>query len=203
MLGQLAIGAYGQGTWTPAVMDDAFHLTLGARFTRDKKVGSLFTVNNAPPVLPVNGVNVVGPIALNAKWSRVDPLVNLAFDVSRDIHLYGKWSTGYKSGGANSRSLSYASFGPEKVSMFELGAKTEFWDHKARFNVAGYVGSYKDIQLDFSGLYEDVINGVRVATTRTTTNTVNAPGTGRLRGVEARADAGADRWSHAYRQLRL
>jgi iron complex outermembrane receptor protein len=186
-----SMGVYGQGTWTPAFFDEAFHLTLGARFTHDKKVGALLIVNNALPVLPVNGKNVTGPIPLNGSWSRVDPLVNLAFDASDDVHLYGKWSTGYKSGGANSRSLSYAAFNPETVSMFEIGAKTEFWNHKARFNIAAYTGTYKDIQLDFSGLYEDVVCDPitklcsRVATTRTTTDTVNAPGTGKLRGVEA------------------
>jgi iron complex outermembrane receptor protein len=180
-----SIGVYGQGTYTPAVLNDVFHLTLGARYTHDKKEGTLFTINSAPPTIPVNGVNVTGPIQLKESWSRVDPLVNLAADISRDVHVYGKWSTGYKSGGANSRSLNYAAFNPETVSMFEVGAKTEFWDHKARFNIAAYTGTYKSIQLDFSGLYEDVINGVRVATTRTTTNTVNAPGKGRLKGVEA------------------
>ncbi|MDE2403148.1 MAG: TonB-dependent receptor [Sphingomonadales bacterium] len=180
-----SLGLYGQATWTPAVLNESLHLTAGARWSHDKKDGQLLVVNGAAPVLPVNGVNVVGPIALKASWSRVDPMVNVAFDVSRDIHLYGKWSTGYKSGGANSRSLSYAAFNPETVSMFEIGAKTEFWQHKARLNLAAYTGRYKDIQLDFSGLYEDVINGVRVATTRTTTNTVNAPGTGKLKGVEA------------------
>ena len=180
-----SIGAYGQATWTPPVMNDIVHLTAGARYTHDKKDGQLLVVNGAAPVLPVNGTNVSGPIPLKASWSRVDPMVNLALDASRDIHLYGKWSTGYKSGGANSRSLSYAAFNPETVSMFELGAKTEFWDHKARLNVAAYTGTYKNIQLDFSGLYEDVVNGVRVATTRTTTNTVNAPGSGKLKGFEA------------------
>lgn len=180
-----SIGAYGQGTYTPGVLNDIFHLTLGARFTRDKKIGSLFTVNNAVPTIPINGVNVTGPIPLNFEKSRVDPLVNLAADLTDDVHVYGKWSTGYKSGGANSRSLNYAAFNPETVSEFEIGAKTEFLDRHARFNIAAYVGTYKSIQLDFSGLYEDVVNGVRVATTRTTTNTVNAPGTGRLKGVEA------------------
>jgi iron complex outermembrane receptor protein len=180
-----SLGAYGQATYTPSVMNDIFHLTAGARFTRDKKVGSLLTVNGAPPVIPVNGVNVSGPIGLNASWSRVDPMINLSVDVTRDVHVYGKWSTGYKSGGANSRALDYESFNPETVSMFEIGAKTEFFDHHARFNVAAYYGDYKNIQLDFSGLYEDVVNGVRVATTRTTTNTVNAPGKGKLKGVEA------------------
>lgn len=178
-------GVYGQATYTPAILNDAAHLTVGARWTNDKKNGSLFTVNGATPVVPVNGVNVTAPVLLNASWSRVDPLVNLSVDASRDVHLYGKWSTGYRAGGANSRSLAYRSFNPETVSMFEVGAKTEFWNHRARFNVAAYTGSYKNIQLDFSGLYEDVVNGVRVATTRTTTDTVNAPGTGHMKGVEA------------------
>ena len=136
-------------------------------------------------MVPVNGVNVVGPVILDASWSRFDPMVNLAADLSEDINFYAKWSTGYRSGGANSRSLNYAAFNPETVSMFEVGLKTQFLDNRVRFNLAAYMGTYKGVQLDFSGLYEDVINGVRVATTRTTTNTVNAPGSGRLRGFEA------------------
>jgi iron complex outermembrane receptor protein len=181
----ISLGLYGQATYTPPIANDIAHLTLGARYTKDKKVGQLFIVNGAAPILPVNGVNVQAPIDLNKSWTRVDPLINLAFDASRDVHVYGKWSTGYRSGGANSRSTSYASFNPETVSMFEIGAKMEFWDRKARLNVAAYTGSYKSVQIDFSGLYEDVVNGMRVATTRTTTNTVNAPGTAKLKGIEA------------------
>ncbi|MBO9671224.1 MAG: TonB-dependent receptor, partial [Sphingobium sp.] len=180
-----SLGVYGQATYTPPVANGMFHLTAGARYSHDKKLGDLFIVNNATPVLPVNGVNVTAPIKLDKSWSRVDPLINLSIDVTEDIHVYGKWSTGFRSGGANSRSLNYAPFNPETVSLFEIGAKTEFWDHRARLNVAAYAGDYKGIQLDFSGLYEDVVNGVRVATTRTTTNTVNAPGTGRLKGFES------------------
>jgi iron complex outermembrane receptor protein len=176
-------GVYGQATYTPAVADDIAHLTLGLRYTNDKKDGSLFIVNGVAPSPPGYPANT--PIPLAYSKSRVDPLINLAIDASRDVHLYGKWSTGYRSGGANSRSLTYASFNPETVSMFEVGAKTEFLDHHARFNIAAYTGAYKNIQLDFSGLYQQLINGVLVNTTRTTTNTVNAPGTGRLKGVEA------------------
>lgn len=181
----VSVGAYGQATYTPPVMNDIAHVTFGARWTRDKKDGNLFTINGAAPIVPVKGVNVTGPVLLNASWSRVDPLINLAIDASDDVLIYGKWSSGYRSGGANSRSLSYKTFNPETVSMFEIGAKTEFLDNRARFNIAAYTGTYKGIQLDFSGLYEDVINGVRVATLRTTTDTVNAPGTGKLKGLEA------------------
>jgi len=173
-----SIGAFGQATWTPDLLDDALHLTGGLRWTRDSKHGDLEIVNGA---LPVNRNGVAGEIPLDASWSRVDPMINLAVDLSRDVHLYGKWSTGYKSGGANSRSQEYDAFNPETVSIFEIGAKTEFFDHHARFNIAAYAGTYKDIQVDFSRPYE--LGGVRQ--TRTTTSTINAPGTGGLHGVEA------------------
>lgn len=174
-------GVFGQATYTPPILSDKLHITGGLRYTEDTKKGELYIVNGATP--NVNGV--IAPRKLDASWSRVDPLVTLAYDVVDDLHVYGKWSTGYKSGGANSRSLNYAPFNPETVSMYELGAKAEFWDHRARLNVAAYTGSYKNIQLDFSAQYQQIINGVLLSTTRTTTETTNAPGTGKLSGFEA------------------
>ena len=173
-----SVGVFGQATWIPDIWNDAVHLTGGLRWTKDSKHGALEIVNNA---LPVNRAGVAGEIELNASWSRVDPMVNLAVDLSDDVHVYGKWSTGYKSGGANSRSQEYDPFNPESVSIFEIGAKTEFFDNHARFNIAAYAGDYKNIQVDFNRPYET--GGVR--TTRTTLSTVNAPGKGGLHGVEA------------------
>lgn len=174
-----SVGVFGQATYTPALFNDAVHITGGLRWTRDTKHGNLFVVNNAAPV-DRNGT--VGPVHLDAAWSRVDPMINVAVDLSRDVHVYGKWSTGYKSGGANSRSQNYDPFNPETVSIFEIGAKTEFFDRHARFNIAAYAGKYKNIQVDFQRPYE--IAGV-ASTTRTTISTTNAPGTGGLHGVEA------------------
>ncbi|MET0361346.1 MAG: TonB-dependent receptor, partial [Sphingobium sp.] len=180
-----SIGAFGQATWTPPVLEDALHITGGLRWTRDAKHGDLFIVNPSPNGLndgvPVDRNGTRGPIHLDAHWSRVDPMVNVALDISRDLHVYGKWSTGYRSGGANSRAQNYDAFGPENVSIFEIGAKTEFLDRRVRLNVAAYAGSYKDIQVDFSRPFETPAG----RTTRTTQSTVNAPGTGGLHGVEA------------------
>ena len=176
-------GVFGQATYTPSIADNALHLTAGGRWTKDQKAGQLFIINGALP--SVNGVSA--PRALDASWSRFDPLVNLSYDVNRDVMLYGKWSTGYKSGGANSRSLFYTAFSPETVSMFEAGAKTQFFDNRARLNLAVYTGTYKDIQLDFSAQYQqtDPLTGKLLTTLRTTTETTNAPGEGKLRGFEA------------------
>ncbi|MGK6322385.1 TonB-dependent receptor [Sphingomonas sp. DT-51] len=177
-----SLGAFGHATWTPALLDDALHLTGGLRWSRDDKSGSLFIVNGKTP--SVNGV--VAPRALDAHWSRVDPMVTIAADASADVHAYAKWSTGYRAGGANSRSLTYAPFAPESVSVWELGTKSEWLDHRARVNLAVYTGSYAAMQVDFTANYlQRNAKGEVLATTRTTTETANAPGSGRLRGAEA------------------
>ena len=183
-----SFGVYGQATWTPPVLDDALHLTGGLRWTHDRKSGDLYVINNA---LPVDAFGKSGVLSFGKSWSRIDPMVNLAVNLASGVMAYGKWSTGYKSGGANSRSLAYRAFDPEEVSMFEAGLKTEFWQKRARFNVTGYVGTYKNTQIDFSAPYYSYdANGnviISTATTRTTTEAINAPGTGHVGGVEVDA----------------
>ena len=178
-------GLYGQATYTPPIFDDILHLTGGLRWTDDKKDGELYVINNA---VPVDAFGKSGVLGFKKSWSRVDPMVNLAVDVTPDVQAYGKWSTGYKSGGANSRSLSYGAFGPEEISMFELGAKSEFFEHRLRFNIAAYAGTYKNFQVDFTAPYYSFdANGnviTSASTTRTTTDTINAPGNGHVSGVE-------------------
>lgn len=182
-------GIFGQATWTPALWEDRFHLTGGLRWTDDKKKGTLLLTNN---YAPLNKDATYQPLKFDAEWKRVDPMVNLAIDLAKDVQVYGKWSTGYKSGGANSRSLNYRAFDPEKISMFEVGLKSEFFDRHVRFNAAVYTGVYKDQQVDFSVPYYcysatgAVISCVagQPVTTRTTTNTYNTPDNGRVSGIE-------------------
>jgi iron complex outermembrane receptor protein len=158
--------AFAQATWTPAILNDRLHLTAGGRYTHDKRSGVLFKVNGAN-----------SNFTFDRDWDRFDPMVTLAFDATDDVHLYGKYGTAYRAGGANSRSVNYRAFDPESVETFEIGFKSEFLDNKARLNVAAFTTRYTDIQIDFSA---QLVAG----TTRTTIETVNALGNGRIRGVE-------------------
>ncbi len=170
-------GVFGQAVWTPPILDDAAHLTVGGRLTKDQKKGSLDIVNGAlPTYVDASHNTVTGIVPLDESWSHFDPLVTLAYDVTTDVSVYGRWSTGYKAGGANSRSLTYRAYDPEKVSMFELGAKSEFFDRRARLNVAVYSGDIKDAQVDFNVI---VLNN-----NRGTLETTNAA-TGKTKGFEA------------------
>jgi iron complex outermembrane receptor protein len=97
--------------------------------------------------------------------------VNVSIDAAKDVMLYAKWSTGYKAGGANSRSLTYRAFNPETVSMFETGAKTEFWDRRARLNVSAFYGDMKNEQVDFSVLIVGNNRGTLETTNAASSNT--------------------------------
>jgi len=158
---------FGQATYSPF---DTLHITLGGRNTWDDRDGALFTVNNSPR-----------PFTYSQNTSRFDPLAIIAYDAAEGINLYAKYSTGYRSGGASSRSVTYRQFGPEKVKAYEIGAKTEFLDHRVRLNLAGYIMDRKGSQIDFSSVSFDPITG----SNRNTIETFNAPGTTKIRGVEA------------------
>jgi len=162
-----SLGLFGQATWTPASLEH-LHLTAGGRYTRDDKNGILYIVN---------GVGT--DLSFDDSWGRFDPMVNIAYDLSDNAMAYAKYSTGFKAGGANSRSTTYTAFDPEEVAAFELGFKSQFWDNRARFNLALFDSKIEHKQVDFT-LPFDPNSGE----TRTTMVTTNALGSTTSRGAE-------------------
>ncbi|WP_442947046.1 TonB-dependent receptor [Novosphingobium sp.] len=159
---------FGQATYSPI---DIVHLTVGARWTHDKRNGLLFTVQGKPTAFP-----------FTYDKKRVDPLVVLAVDAAPGVNLYAKYSTGYRAGGANDRSQTFTAFLPESVKAYEVGAKTTFWDNRARFNIAGYIMDRKGTQTDFDNVDTNPSSPTFNAHTE---ETRNAPGTTKVRGIEA------------------
>ena len=162
-----SLGVFGQATWTPASLE-RLHLTAGGRYTKDDKNGLLHTVNG-----------VARDLRFDDSWSRFDPMVNVAYDLAEHAMVYAKYSTGFKAGGANSRSTNYNAFAPEEVVALELGFKSQLWDNRARLNVALFDAKVKDKQVDFN-LPFDPNSGV----TRTTMITTNALNESTSKGAE-------------------
>ncbi len=160
---------FGNLTYTPGGLDFV-HLTAGGRWTKDKRRGRLLVVNN-----------VAQPFAFTNSVSRFDPLFNLAVDATQDIHLYAKYATGFRAGGANDRSLTFNAFGPEAVKSYEIGAKIDFLDHRARLNLAGYIMDRSNTQFDFD-LF-DTTTGSPTSGSHIE-QTQNA-GKSKIRGIEA------------------
>jgi len=166
-----SFSVFGQATWTPPVLDDALHLTAGGRYTHDKRDGLLFTVVNQPTNFKFNLDN-----------SRFDPMVTLAYEVNRDINVYATYATGFRAGGANDRSQTFAAFGPEEVKSYEIGAKTQWLENRVILNVAAYMMDRTGTQTDFDNVDT---NPNSPTFNLHTEETRNGAGTSRIRGVEA------------------
>ncbi|WP_294265449.1 TonB-dependent receptor [uncultured Sphingomonas sp.] len=166
--------AYGQVTWNAT---DVLHLTVGGRYTHDRKRGVLHlsrgvNYDTNPPAASV------GYEPLDKSWNRFNPMVTLAYDVTDQTHVYAKYATGYRAGGASSRTSNYQPFDPEDVKSYEVGLKTDLFDHRARLNLAGYIMDRKDSQVD--------ISSIQFVGSSSFNNlvTINAPGTTKIRGIE-------------------
>jgi iron complex outermembrane receptor protein len=166
--------AYGQGTYTPASMTQV-HLTVGGRYTKDKRDGTLYIVNG-------KATN----FTFSSDKGRFDPMVNIAYDAAEGINLYAKYSTGYRAGGANDRSSAFQAFDAEKVKSYEIGAKMDLLENRLRLNLAAYAMDRDGTQIDFDNV--DTTPGSPTQGAHTE-DTRNAPGTSKIKGFEAELTA--------------
>jgi len=168
--------AYGQATWNAT---DALHITVGGRYTEDKKQGILTFSRNINYLVNTTAAAANGYKPLDKTWHRFNPMAIVAYDLSSNVHAYAKYATGYRAGGASSRTANYQAFNPEDVKSFELGLKTDFWDHRARLNLAGYVMRREGSQVDLSTIQPTATGNFNNLVT------FNAPGNTKIRGIEA------------------
>ncbi|MEP7351460.1 MAG: TonB-dependent receptor [Sphingorhabdus sp.] len=144
-----ALAFYGQGT---AHLSDAFSLTAGLRWSQDKKrLDSRSTVAGVcvVPVALLNNPNAPCSAIFNRTDEAISYTASANYKVAENVLVYAKTSRGFRGGGFNLRGtsvLSFTPFDPEKVTDYELGLKSEFFDRRARFNVALFTSDYSDIQ---------------------------------------------------------
>jgi len=125
---------FGQITWNPPVLDDRLSITVGGRYTSDKKTG---------------GRTIPDTLAFKFSSEHFDPVITTAFQWNENVNTYFKWSTAYRGGGVNSRSTTFDTFAEDEISSWEVGLKSEVWNNRLRLNMAAYVMDWDDQQIDF------------------------------------------------------
>ncbi|MFM2301504.1 MAG: hypothetical protein RLZZ84_1240, partial [Pseudomonadota bacterium] len=145
---------------------DALKLTLGARYTHEKKdISRYFRVNAdygngifSPLVVANIGYGVIP----DAKYNNFSPAATLAYEVADNMNVYARFARGFKSGGFNGETNVFTAptaacpsgalelcspYKPEKVDSYEVGLKTQLLDKRMTFNVAAFRDEHKDMQL--------------------------------------------------------
>ncbi len=80
------------------------------------------------------------------------PRVNLTYKFSPDALIYATWSKGFRPGGVNRTAApGYGPYQTDFLSNYELGWKTEWFDHHLRFNGAVFKEDWSNLQYSFLG----------------------------------------------------
>ncbi len=162
-----AAAAYGDVIWHLAPQ---WNLTTGLRFTHDEKDfswysptrtaseldASLNTLQNTyqiplPPFPYTQNIafnyaaSLNAPLRTNNSWNDTSPRVVLDYKPQSGLMYYLSYGKGYEAGGYNAL-LPGAKYDPEHVNNYELGMKSEYFDHKLLVNASVYYYEFANLQ---------------------------------------------------------
>lgn len=151
---------------------DRFQVDAGLRYSHDGKTRGLRSDEVLLPLpRPLLDVRVLVPIDEidSDDWGRISGTLGVEARLSDEHLLYGKFSTGYKSGtvattlvnvGTDLRDIEVegdvavlgtafrpANTRPEDILAWEIGAKTDWLDRRLRANLAAFLYLYDDLQV--------------------------------------------------------
>jgi len=131
-------------------------LTVGLRYTRDKKSG----FNSLDYQLPIACGGSCGVTAgpFSETWNRVTGKIGLSYQVNDKTMVFASVARGYLAGG-NITGLGNI-YDPETLTSFDAGLKTRFLDDRVQLNVAGYHQEIKNLQVFIQSATQSGINNV-------------------------------------------
>jgi iron complex outermembrane receptor protein len=121
----------------------------GIRYTSDKRsiAGQTVVVDSNVP----GSQNVLVALpATSASFRESQPTWRLILNhnFTPAILGYASYNRGFKSGNFNTAAPADKPFHSEILDAFEVGAKTQFFDNKLRFNMAAFYYKYDNLQLN-------------------------------------------------------
>lgn len=157
---------------------DQFALTLGGRYTEDKRTADIFRASYLGTGSPAFGNSTAIQTAVTSDYEasrtfkNFSPRVLVNFKPNDDVNLYASYSRGFKAGSFDPRGSNFSSpevvngYEPEILDSFEAGVKTRFG--RSYVNIAAFYSDYKDLQVpgslpidtDGDGVNDDFVGAV-------------------------------------------
>jgi iron complex outermembrane receptor protein len=127
------VGVYGQ---TKLTAWEKLDLIVGLRYDDERAEGDL------APAMAL-------PQSLGQSFHEVTPQFGLAYRFTPNVMTYGTITRGYKAGGINDSDspTGKQTFGTEHSWNYEIGAKTEWLDHRLQANLALFYIDWQQLQL--------------------------------------------------------
>jgi iron complex outermembrane receptor protein len=162
---------------------DQLSVSVGARYTWDKRIGDIFRQNylGGGSALFGGAATPLGTPATDFEGSRdfnkFTPRASVSFEPTEDHTIYASYSQGFKGGGFDPRGVgvnapdlnnngtrepeeiaAFIGFAPETVDSYELGYKASLFDRRLNLALAAFRADYKDVQIP--GSVPCVVGGI-------------------------------------------
>ncbi|WP_262690224.1 TonB-dependent receptor [Kordiimonas aestuarii] len=140
-------------------LGDRWNLSLGGRWTRDKKEGTVFKANYLGLGSPISGadssilIQTLTDYTRDLTFEEFTPRVSLTYALADELNIYAAYSRGFKSGGFDMRGDATATpatadgYEPETVDSYEVGLKGNLLDGRLSFAGAIFHTSYDGQQV--------------------------------------------------------
>jgi iron complex outermembrane recepter protein len=169
---------------------EKLNLVGGVRYSDDEKTYHYVRYNIDGSPITANAYNglITGLDGRTAsfKGTHTDYRADLDYQFTPDVMGYAEVSTGYKGGGVNPRpifaSQTLLTFQPETLTAYEVGIKTNLFDHRMRLNLSAFYNTYNNIQLTLLSCPTPPLNGIQYPATPC--DTPANVGAAHVKGVE-------------------
>ncbi len=124
-------------------------------------------------------LNLINDQERSASFNAAQPKFTATYKFSPTLLTYFTYGVGFRSGGFNQPNFSIPIFAEEKLKNFEVGVKSQWFDHRLTVNAAAFTGKVENYQYSY----------IDFATASPVTGTIDRV---RLSGgeLETRLDAG-------------
>jgi iron complex outermembrane receptor protein len=148
-----AWGVFDQATYN---LTDKLDVIAGIRYSSERDVANANTAYLCPllPTIPLTTTSYYVPgctITYNpveaATFADTTWKAGFNYKFTNDTSSYATVTTGFKAGGFNAGIPSQPTYAPEKITNYELGAKTLLLENRASINADVYYMKYRDIQV--------------------------------------------------------
>lgn len=152
---------------------DQWRLGFGFRYSDETK-DVIYSLDGTQSGIFGIGTTPPGGYADSQTYTNLSPTLSLSYAINGGTNVYGRYSTGFKSGGYNLDFITQdyldagISFQDETVESFELGLKGRVLDNRLSFNIAAFLTRYEDYQvnqfldLGFDPVTETQMTSIRI-----------------------------------------
>lgn len=129
---------------------DQFDIQLGARYSRNRQT---YSETDTGPLVPL-AFGVPEPFLVPLQRTKDDAttyLLTPRFKISRDLMVYARLASGYRTGGPNPAGVLFGfpeAYEPDKTLNYELGAKGHLFDGVLTFDASVFHIKWEKMQLE-------------------------------------------------------